>query len=180
MSAELLLLHIHETRRVAEQWLTQMSCLKKCVVTSLMQDRLWSSFLYLKLTWWKDEWLLIFFMKYGLLNFFGLWFTLKPKLLTDIRGGAVCLQSVDRDELVFFMCLRISYSRWQWQGQTAGEVATRSYWLIMTTKFVNFTLHHRLFRKSSAHNVLHTNNNKWQCIEELFDDDSLLTRNNSE
>ena len=50
----------------------------------------------------------------------------------------------------------------------------------MNTKFSNFTLHHRLFIKSSAHNVQHTNNNKWQYIEELFEEDSLMTRGNSE
>ena len=35
------------------------------------------------------------------------------------------------------------------------------------TKYL--TLHHRLFMKSSAHNVQHTNNQKWQYIVELFD-----------
>ena len=45
----------------------------------------------------------------------------------------------------------------------------------MNSKFSNFTLHHELFIKSSAVNVQHTNNKKWQYIV-----DSLMTRNNSE
>ena len=48
------------------------------------------------------------------------------------------------------------------------------------TKFYNFTLHHRLFIKTSAHNIQHTNNKKWQYIVELFEEDSLMTRNHSE
>ena len=46
-------------------------------------------------------------------------------------------------------------------------------------KFSNFTLNHRLFMKSSAHNDRHTNNKKWQYIVELFEEDSLMRRNNS-
>ena len=45
----------------------------------------------------------------------------------------------------------------------------------MNTKFSSFTLHHRLFLKSSVHNVQHINNNKWQCIVELFEEDWLMT-----
>ena len=50
----------------------------------------------------------------------------------------------------------------------------------MNTKFSNFTLHHRLFITSSEHNVQHTNNTKWQCTVERLEEDSLMTRNNSE
>ena len=50
----------------------------------------------------------------------------------------------------------------------------------MKTKFSNFTLHYRLFMKGSAHNVQHTNNKKWTYIVESFEEDSLMTRKNSE
>ena len=48
------------------------------------------------------------------------------------------------------------------------------------TMFSNFTLNYRLFIESSANNVQHTNSNKSQYIVELFEEDSLITRNNSE
>ena len=47
-------------------------------------------------------------------------------------------------------------------------------------KNIDFTLHPRLFIKSSAHSIQHTNNEKWQYIVELFEDTSLMIRNNSE
>ena len=50
----------------------------------------------------------------------------------------------------------------------------------MNTMIFNFTLHHRLFIKSSAHNVHHTNNKNVQFILEMFEEDSLMIRNNSE
>ena len=46
----------------------------------------------------------------------------------------------------------------------------------MNTKFSNSTVHHRLFIKSSAHNVQHTNNKK-QLLKKLFEEDSLMTGN---
>ena len=46
--------------------------------------------------------------------------------------------------------------------------------------FSNINLHHRLFIKSSALNVQHTNIKKWQYVVELFEQDSLMTRNHSE
>ena len=48
----------------------------------------------------------------------------------------------------------------------------------INTMFSNFTLHCTLFIKSSAHNVQHTNNKKY--IVEVFEEASLMTRNNSE
>ena len=39
----------------------------------------------------------------------------------------------------------------------------------MNIKFSSFVLHNRLFIKSSADNVQHTNNPKWQYIVELFE-----------
>ena len=50
----------------------------------------------------------------------------------------------------------------------------------MNADFSNFTLQHRLFVKSSAHNVQHTNTKSWQYIVELLEEDSLMTRNKSE
>ena len=50
----------------------------------------------------------------------------------------------------------------------------------MNAKCTYFTLNHRLFIKCSAHIVQHTNNKKWQCIVELFEEDSLMTWNSSE
>ena len=49
----------------------------------------------------------------------------------------------------------------------------------MTMKFSNFTLHQRVYT-SSAHNIQHTNNNKWKYNVELFDEGSLMARNDCE
>ena len=50
----------------------------------------------------------------------------------------------------------------------------------LQSRFSNFTLHQELVMQNSAHNVQHTNNNKWQFVVELFEEDSPMTRNNSE
>ena len=49
----------------------------------------------------------------------------------------------------------------------------------MNAKFSDFTLQHRLFIQSSVHNIQRTNNKKRQFIVEVFEEDSLMIRNNS-
>ena len=50
----------------------------------------------------------------------------------------------------------------------------------MNSKFPDFTVHHPVFIKYSEHNVQYTNSQKWQYIVDLFEEESPMTRNNSE